>query len=70
VSPLAVAGKRLYFAILEKSLTLSMSNSRKMSTRSVGASLGLSLPHVLTPGGWYLKFYFVDPDTVFISVHR
>lgn len=26
--------------------------------------------HVLTPVGWYVKFYFVDPDTVFISVHR
>ncbi len=30
--------------------------------------------HILKPQGrfrgWYLKFYFVDPDTVFISVHR
>ena len=47
-----------------------MSNSRKMSSWSVGASLGLPQPHLLTPGGWYLKFYFVDPDTVFINVHR
>jgi hypothetical protein len=20
--------------------------------------------------GWYIEFYFVDPDTVFISVHQ
>lgn len=20
--------------------------------------------------GWYIKFYFVDPDTIFISVHQ
>lgn len=26
--------------------------------------------HVLRRDGWYIKFYFVDPDTVFISVHQ
>jgi DNA-binding transcriptional ArsR family regulator len=26
--------------------------------------------HVLRRDGWYIKFYFVDPDTVFISVHK
>ena len=26
--------------------------------------------HILRRDGWYIKFYFVDPDTVFISVHR
>lgn len=26
--------------------------------------------HVLRRDGWYIKFYFVEPDTVFISVHR
>ncbi|WP_205908864.1 hypothetical protein [Metarhizobium album] len=26
--------------------------------------------HVLKRDGWYIKFYFVDPDTIFISVHR
>lgn len=25
--------------------------------------------HILKRDGWYIKFYFVDPDTVFISVH-
>ncbi len=25
--------------------------------------------HVLRHSGWYIKFYFVDPDTIFISVH-
>lgn len=26
--------------------------------------------HIVTVQGWYIKFYFVEPDTVFISVHR
>ena len=26
--------------------------------------------HVLRRSGWYVKFYFVDPDTIFISVHQ
>ncbi len=26
--------------------------------------------HVLRKAGWYIKFYFVDPETVFISVHQ
>ncbi|WP_431100393.1 hypothetical protein [Roseateles noduli] len=26
--------------------------------------------HLLKTGGWYVKFYFADPHTVFISVHR
>ena len=26
--------------------------------------------HVLRRDGWYIKFYFVDPNTVFVSVHR
>lgn len=26
--------------------------------------------HIIRRSGWYIKFYFVDPDTVFISVHR
>lgn len=26
--------------------------------------------HVLRRAGWYVKFYFIDPDTVFISVHQ
>lgn len=26
--------------------------------------------HVIRHSGWYIKFYFVDPDTMFISVHR
>jgi hypothetical protein len=28
------------------------------------------LVHVLKRDGWYIKFYFVDPSTIFISVHR
>jgi hypothetical protein len=26
--------------------------------------------HVLKRDGWYIKFFFVDPQTVFVSVHR
>ena len=26
--------------------------------------------HVLRRDGWYIKFYFLNPDTIFISVHR
>lgn len=26
--------------------------------------------HVLVTGGWYIKFYFLDPSTIFISVHQ
>lgn len=26
--------------------------------------------HIFKRDGWYIKFYFVDPDTMFISVHR
>lgn len=25
--------------------------------------------HVIKAFGWYVKFYFLDPDTIFISVH-
>lgn len=26
--------------------------------------------HVIRSGGWYIKFYFIEPDTWFISVHQ
>ena len=26
--------------------------------------------HLIKKNGWYIKFYFIDPDTVFISVHK
>lgn len=26
--------------------------------------------HVIKTDGWYVKFYFIDPDTMFISVHQ
>lgn len=26
--------------------------------------------HILRRDDWYVKFYFVDPDTIFISVHQ
>ena len=26
--------------------------------------------HILRKDGWYIKFYFLDPNTFFLSVHR
>jgi hypothetical protein len=26
--------------------------------------------HVLKRDGWYIKFFFIEPDTWFISVHQ
>lgn len=26
--------------------------------------------HVIRRNGWYIKFYFLEPDTWFISVHQ
>ncbi|QCG95160.1 hypothetical protein E6C67_14760 [Azospirillum sp. TSA2s] len=26
--------------------------------------------NIVTHKGWYIKFYFADPDTIFISVHK
>ena len=26
--------------------------------------------HILKRDSWYIKFYFIDPDTYFISVHK
>ena len=26
--------------------------------------------HVMKRDGWYIKFFFVDPQTVFVSVHK
>jgi hypothetical protein len=26
--------------------------------------------HIMKPKNWYIKFYFVDPNTIFISVHE
>lgn len=28
------------------------------------------LVHVIEREGWYVKFYFLDPKTIFISVHQ
>lgn len=26
--------------------------------------------HILKKDGWYIKFFFLDPETFFLSVHR
>ena len=46
--------------------------------RSTGADYSCSphhqaqdvLVHVITKNGWYVKFYFLEPQTMFISVHQ
>ncbi|MBK5915572.1 hypothetical protein [Rhodocyclus purpureus] len=41
-------------------------NDHKMSPHHSLKSVAV---HVLTKDGWYIKFYFLEPDTWFISVH-
>ena len=33
-------------------------------------TIATTTTHVLKSDGWYIKFYFIDQDTVFISVHQ
>jgi len=39
-------------------------------SRSVHHADPSIIVHVISRKGWYIKFYFVDPDTWFISVHQ
>jgi hypothetical protein len=50
-------------AIIRRSNGLDHSMSPHHSARSVTV-------HVIAREGWYIKFYFIDPDTWFISIHR
>jgi hypothetical protein len=47
---------------------------RRSNGRDHSMSAHHSVPtitvHVIVREGWYVKFYFVDPDTWFISVHQ
>ena len=42
-------------------------NDHSMSPHHAAPSITV---HVIAREGWYVKFYFVDPDTWFISVHQ
>lgn len=50
----------------------------KLVTKCNGNNCTISTHHqissvevyVLKKDGWYVKFYFIDPDTFFISVHQ
>lgn len=33
-------------------------------------TINTTTTHILKRDGWYIKFYFIDRDTVFISVHQ
>ena len=48
---------------------LKRSNGSEHSSRSHHFDPSINV-HVITTGGWYIKFYFLDPVTMFISVHR
>lgn len=49
--------------LIERSRGQDHSSSPHHNDRSI-------LVHVIRREGWYVKFYFLDPDTIFISVHR
>ena len=38
--------------------------------RSFHHSISSLTVHVLKRDGWYIKFYFIDPDVFFLSVHK
>lgn len=42
-------------------------NHHKMSPHHAD---GTVIVHVLRPKGWYVKFYILEPDAIFISVHK
>lgn len=44
--------------------------SRQHHERSPHHSITGIDVHILRRDGWYVTFYFVDPDTIFISVHQ
>lgn len=43
------------------------SNHLQTSPHDLDGSIDV---HVVKKDGWYIKFYFIDPDTTFISVHK
>jgi len=45
----------------------STGNDHSKSTHHADRSITV---HVISRKGWYIKFYFIDPNTWFISVHR
>jgi len=48
---------------------LSNCNSKQLTTSPHHADNSIDV-HVVKKGSWYIKFYFLDPNTVFISVHE
>ena len=54
----------------EEVIRLIKSSSGTDHSSSVHHSVKGVEVHVIKCKKWYIKFYFVDPDTVFISVHQ
>jgi hypothetical protein len=50
-------------------LIVKQSNGLEHSTSPHHGDASITV-HVLKTGGWYIKFYFLDPSTFFISVHQ
>lgn len=45
------------------------SNGRDHSMSPLHGNPGITV-HVIARESWYIKFYFVDPNALFISVHK
>lgn len=54
-------------SFVETLLANCTSNHLETSPHHLDASISV---HVVQKDGWYIKFYFVDPATIFISVHQ
>lgn len=50
-----------------KLITKSNGNDHTCSPHHVISGIEV---HVIKVDGWYIKFYFLEPDTFFISVHQ
>lgn len=48
---------------------LKKSNGLQYSCSSLHKDIDIDC-HLIKTGSWYIKFYFIDPDTFFISVHQ
>lgn len=52
---------------VEKILSNCTSSHLETSPHDCDSSIDV---HVVKKDGWYIKFYFLSPDTMFISVHQ
>ncbi len=53
----------------EDVIKLIKKSSGKHHTKSPHHRIPSVSTHIIKIDGWYIKFYFIDPDAFFISVH-